>query len=160
MTIAELAKLVDAARPGRTVVYCHGCYDLLHVGHVRHLQEAAALGDILVVTVTPDRFVNKGPDRPLVSQDDRLEMVMALRCVHAAAINEWPTAVEAIERLRPNLYVKGHEFTLNKTAGLLIEEAALAAVGGSIAYTSPSALSTTGIVEAIRSTRCDGLRNV
>ena len=70
---------MEAKDAGKTVVHCHGCFDLLHPGHVKYFEEAASFGDMLVVTATPDRFVDKGPNRPVFTEDVRLEMIAALR---------------------------------------------------------------------------------
>ena len=82
--------------PQPKVVLAHGCFDLLHIGHIRHFQAAKRLGGTLVVTVTPDRFVNKGPRRPLFTEHLRAEAIAALECVNFVAINEWSSAVETI----------------------------------------------------------------
>ena len=96
--IEDLAGVARSERErGRTVVQCHGVFDLLHVGHIRHFQEAATFGDTLVVTITPDRFVNKGPHRPAFKEELRAEAIASLECVDYVGINDWPTAVETID---------------------------------------------------------------
>lgn len=135
VTLAELAPRIAALRAdGRRVVQCHGVFDLLHVGHIRYLQRARELADVLVVTVTPDRWVNKGPHRPAFTEKLRLEALASLACVDFVALNEWPTASETIELLRPTLYAKGAEFRDNRTPEILREEAAAAAAGTEIAF--------------------------
>src|SRR5712671_2772276 len=106
--IEDLALTLSALQAqGRKIVHCHGVFDLLHIGHIKHLEAARQLGDALVVTLTPDRFVNKGPHRPPFPERLRAEALASLVCVDYVAINEWPTAVETIELLKPNLFVKG-----------------------------------------------------
>ena len=95
---------------GKKIVLCHGCFDLIHPGHIKHFQEAKKMGDILIVTVTPDRFVDKGPGRPVFNQDLRADSIAALECVDYVAINKWPTAEELLRLLKPDIYVKGQEF--------------------------------------------------
>lgn len=94
--IQELSSLRDILeqhrRNGGKIVHCHGVFDVLHVGHVKHFQAARKNGSVLVVTITPDRFVNKGPDRPVFQENLRAEVIAALGCVDYVAINEWPTA--------------------------------------------------------------------
>ena len=90
---------------GRRVVLAHGTFDLLHLGHVRYLEEARRQGDVLVVTVTADQFVNKGPGRPVFLAELRAEMLAALSCVEIVAVNQAPTAVNVIECLKPDVYV-------------------------------------------------------
>src|SRR5215475_9136338 len=106
--VDELATTIASFRKeGKKVVHCHGVFDLLHIGHIKHLEAARQYGDRLVVTITPDRFVNKGPHRPAFPERLRAEALASLVCVDFVAINEWPTAVETIQRLRPDFYVKG-----------------------------------------------------
>ena len=83
-----------------TVGLCHGVFDLLHIGHIKYFQEAKALSEILIVTLTPDKWVNKGPGRPAFTQDLRAEAIAALDCVDFVAINIWPTAIETIELIK------------------------------------------------------------
>ncbi|MDA1191294.1 MAG: adenylyltransferase/cytidyltransferase family protein, partial [Candidatus Poribacteria bacterium] len=108
LPLNELAEFTARHRAdGKTVVHCHGVFDLLHIGHIRYLQQAATLGDILVVTVTPDHFVNKGPHRPVFHEQLRAQAIGALACVQGVAVNEWRTAVETIRLLKPSIYAKG-----------------------------------------------------
>jgi cytidyltransferase-like protein len=100
---------------GKRIVHCHGVFDLMHIGHIRHFRQAAAMGDVLVVTITPDRHVDKGPDRPAFNEQLRAEAIAALDCVHFVSINNWPTAEETLRVLRPDVYVKGAEFRNTKT---------------------------------------------
>jgi rfaE bifunctional protein nucleotidyltransferase chain/domain len=146
-TLAE--RLERARREGRTVVHCHGVFDLLHVGHIRHLEEARTLGEILVVTVTPDRFVNKGPFRPAFPEDLRAEAVAALHVVDHVALNEWPDAVETIRLLRPNVYVKGPDYRKAEedvTGGIAREREAVEAAGGRLHVTDGVTFSSTQII--------------
>src|SRR3989338_2817498 len=92
------------------IVQCHGVFDLLHIGHIKHFQTAKTYGDILIVTLTPDRYVNKGPDRPRFTASLRAEAIAALDCVDFVIINHWPTAVEAIRLIKPSIYAKGDEY--------------------------------------------------
>ena len=81
-SIAELGEIAARVKSeGRKVVLCHGVFDLLHMGHVRHLEEARSHGDILIVTITADAYVNKGPGKPVFSAALRAEMLAALSCV-------------------------------------------------------------------------------
>src|SRR5882762_3471869 len=106
--VDELATTIAALHTdGKKVVHCHGVFDLLHIGHIKHLEAARKLGDLLVVTLTPDRHVNKGPHRPAFPERLRAEALASLACVDYVAINQWPTAVETIELLKPSLFVKG-----------------------------------------------------
>jgi len=106
--LSDLASALSNLRSqGRTVVHCHGVFDLLHVGLLRYFDEAKAMGDVLVVTLTTDKHVNKGPHRPAFTEQLRAEVLAALECVDFVAINPTATAVEAIRLLKPDVYVKG-----------------------------------------------------
>ncbi len=134
-TFDELVSLADELRrSSRRIVLCHGVFDLLHIGHIRYLEKARRLGDILMVTVTPDRFVNKGPHRPVFEERLRADAVAALECVDYVAVNRWPTAVETIRALKPAVYAKGGEFRDRKTPELEAEEKAVAECGGQVEF--------------------------
>src|SRR3984957_3797005 len=93
-TLAEVAAACEQSRrAGQTVVQAHGTFDLLHLGHVRHLEAARAFGDVLVVTITADRFVNKGRGRPVLTKGRPAEMLAALPFVSYVAIAEAPDAI-------------------------------------------------------------------
>src|SRR5262249_62053201 len=110
-TVDELARILDVARGlKQVIVQAHGTFDLLHIGHVRHLQAARELGDVLIVTLTADRFVNKGPGRPVFGEVLRAEMLANLEYVDWVAINDSPDCVSALETLRPDVYVKGQGY--------------------------------------------------
>ena len=94
----------------RKVVMCHGVYDLLHIGHIEHLKDAKRQGDILIVSVTSARFVNKGPDRPYYNDKQRMEFLANLEIVDFVILSEEATAKTNIELIRPDVFVKGQEF--------------------------------------------------
>jgi cytidyltransferase-like protein len=147
--LEELATILAGQRgEGRRIVHCHGVFDLLHVGHVRHFQQAKNLGDTLVVTLTPDEFVNKGVGRPAFGQSLRAEFIAALEPVDFVAINLWPTAVETIRRLRPHVFAKGSEFRgLNDTIGHVSKESeAVRAIGGEMAFTDDLTFSSSALI--------------
>jgi cytidyltransferase-like protein len=145
-----LAELIAGYRAeGKTVALCHGCFDLVHPGHVRHFEEAGRQADVLAVTVTPDRYVNKGPGRPLFPEKLRLEQVAALEMVHHVALNRWPTACETVELLRPDVYVKGSEYEdarADLTGNIESESRAVESAGGRIHYTHDLAFSSTKLI--------------
>jgi rfaE bifunctional protein nucleotidyltransferase chain/domain len=110
-SLDELSDIILALKKdGKTIVQCHGVFDLLHPGHILHFQAAKREGDILVVTVTKDEYVDKGPGRPVFNQRIRTESIAAIQCVDYVALNGWPTAVETIKKLKPDVYVKGSEY--------------------------------------------------
>ncbi|HUQ72893.1 MAG TPA: PfkB family carbohydrate kinase [Planctomycetaceae bacterium] len=147
--LERLAQIIQEQQAaGRTVVHCHGVFDPLHVGHIRHFKDARRFGDVVVVTVTPDRFVNKGPHRPVFTESLRAEAIAALSAVDYVGVNEWPTAVETIQRLKPNVFVKGSEFRGGKdlTGAIAVEAAAVNAVGGRMEFTDEIVFSASNLV--------------
>src|SRR3989338_2963807 len=134
---------------GKKIVLCHGVFDLLHPGHILHFKAAKRMGDILVVTVTPDRLVNKGPERPYFNQRLRVESISALQSVDYVAVNEWPTAVETIRRLKPDVYAKGNDYadpSQDLTGKISFEIDAVKEAGGQIAFTSEETFSSTNLL--------------
>ncbi|MEM1027311.1 MAG: adenylyltransferase/cytidyltransferase family protein [Planctomycetota bacterium] len=145
--MAEVARLHREA--GRRVVVCHGCFDLLHVGHIRYLEAARKQGDVLLVTVTPDGLVNKGPGRPVFPAEQRAEMLAALRTVDGVAINRWPTAVEMLNLIQPGVYAKGVEYAddaEDPASSVGRERAAAEAHGGQLALIDTEKLSSSAIL--------------
>ena len=115
LDLPELTRRAQEIRANhRRLVLTNGCFDLLHVGHVRYLQQAAELGDVLVVAVNGDESVEalKGPGRPLNSAEDRAEVLAALECVDFVTIFPGLRATQVIEAVRPAIYVKGGDYTL------------------------------------------------
>ena len=133
----------------RTVL-AHGCFDLLHLGHIRHLQEARSLGDRLVVSITADRHVSKGPGRPQFSAEQRREALLALACVDDVIISESGTAAEIIAQVRPTVYVKGGDYVGSNDPGLLSEIAAIEGVGGRFYVTTSEKWSSTKLLRNVR----------
>lgn len=150
MPLRELGECLNQRRgQGSKIVHCHGVFDLLHIGHIKHLEAARKLGDVLVVTITPDRFVNKGPHRPAFPERLRAEALAALACVDYVGINEWPTSVETIGIIRPNLYVKGFVPKQGKrdhTDAIVQEENAVKAVGGQLVLTEEETFSASSLI--------------
>ncbi|MCU1326372.1 MAG: hldE 1 [Bryobacterales bacterium] len=117
LTLDELIALRPAwAREGRRVVWTNGCFDILHVGHIRSLRDAKALGDILIVGLNSDASVrrNKGPSRPVVGEDDRAEMIAALEAVDYVTIFDDVEPSAILARLQPDIHCKGAEYADGK----------------------------------------------
>jgi len=152
MKIIELEELENILRDlrskGKEIVLCHGCFDLMHPGHIKYFQAAKKMGDILVVTVTPDIYVDKGPDRPVFNQSLRTDSIAALECIDYVAINKWPTAEETLKLLKPHIYVKGQEFeTLqDKTGKLQKEYKVLEEIGAEMKFTHEIVFSSTELL--------------
>ncbi len=147
--LEELAMCLDGLRKAcMKIVHCHGCFDLMHPGHIKHFQAAKKMGHILVVTVTPDCHVDKGPGRPAFNETLRVESIAALECVDYAAINKWPTAEETLRLLRPAVYVKGQEFNTGKdeTGKLQKELKVLEEIGCQMDFTYDVVFSSTRLL--------------
>jgi rfaE bifunctional protein nucleotidyltransferase chain/domain len=148
-SLEKLASILEPLRKqGRRIVLCHGVFDLLHLGHIRHFEQARQHGDLLVVTLTPDRHVNKGPNRPAFPEALRAEVIASLRCVDYVAINAWPTAIETIRFLKPDVFAKGSEFrNLQDTIGHVSKEAeAVRSIGGEIVFTEDITFSSSALI--------------
>ncbi|CAM2007617.1 PfkB family carbohydrate kinase [Acanthopleuribacter pedis] len=146
----QLGRLAAEARAaGRRVVLCHGTFDLIHIGHVRHLQRAGAEGDCLFVTITADRFVNKGPGRPIFNQQLRAENLAALEVVAHVAIVDDRTAIPAIEAVKPTVYAKGSDYQKPQddlTGNIVKEQNAVIAGGGRTVYTDDIVFSSSQLL--------------
>ncbi len=137
---------------GEKVVFTNGHFDLLHIGHVRYLQAARALGDHLIVGLNSDAStrLRKGPGRPIIPQEERAEMLLALRSVDAVVIFDGEDCRELVAAIRPDVYVKGADW--NRPNGPRPPEAAVVeSYGGRVAYVDlVPARSTSDIIAAIR----------
>lgn len=133
--MAEISEKLK--KDGRSIVLCHGCFDLMHPGHIKYFQSASGMGDVLLVTLTPDRYVDKGPGRPVFGEQLRAESIAALECVDYVAINRWRTAEDTLRLLRPDIYVKGQEFEKieDKTGKIQKEYIVIEEIGAEIRFT-------------------------
>jgi rfaE bifunctional protein nucleotidyltransferase chain/domain len=139
-----------ARAAGRKVVFTNGCFDLLHAGHVRYLEAARALGDVLIVAVNSDasvRRLGKGADRPFNDQRVRAEVVAALACVDFVTVFDEDTPAELIAALMPDVLVKGGDWPVETIVGA---EVVMAAGGRVLALPFEEGFSTTALVERIR----------
>jgi D-beta-D-heptose 7-phosphate kinase/D-beta-D-heptose 1-phosphate adenosyltransferase len=153
MTKEQLAPLLQQAREQKKrIVFTNGCFDLMHIGHTRYLQAAKALGDLLVVAVNSDesvRSLNKAPDRPIVPDAQRAEVVAALGCIDYVILFNEPDPQSLIATLQPDVLVKGGDWAVDRIVGREIVEAR-----GGIVRTIPLVpdVSTTSLIQRIRST--------
>jgi rfaE bifunctional protein nucleotidyltransferase chain/domain len=136
---------------GQKVVFTNGCFDLLHVGHVRYLEEARALGDALIIGVNTDASVKrlgKGDGRPLTPEADRARVLAACACVDRVVLFAEDTPLALITRLAPDILVKGGDYQLDEIVG---REVVLARGGRVVALPFVPGYSTTGLIDRIRS---------
>jgi len=151
VTVPEAVAVVERLRAtGKTVVFTNGVFDLLHVGHLRYLQQARALGDALIVGVNSDRSVraNKGAGRPITPEAERVEILGALACVDGVVVFDEDTPHEIIAALQPDVLVKGADWAADAIVGRDVVEAG----GGKVVRIDLSpGYSTSAIVERLRS---------
>ena len=151
MTVDEAAAFAAGIQArGGTVVFTNGVFDLLHPGHVRYLQHARRLGDALIVGVNSDRSVraNKGVERPVTTEAERVEILLALECVDAAAVFDDDTPADIIRRVRPDVLVKGSDWGPDNIVGRDTVEAR----GGRVVRMELSpGYSTTELIRRVRS---------
>ena len=133
-----------------TVVLLHGTFDLLHYGHLCLFKGARRYGSKLVVTVTADAYVKKGPGRPIYTEYERAEMIRALRCVDHVEIVRDRTGIPAIEKWKPAFYAKGADYRVaDKHGNLGIEQQAVESVGGKLVYIETPQWSSSNLIERI-----------
>jgi rfaE bifunctional protein kinase chain/domain/rfaE bifunctional protein nucleotidyltransferase chain/domain len=131
-----LARREEARRAGRAVVQCHGCFDIVHPGHIRHLRQARSHGAILLVSITGDGAYQKRQSGPLIPQELRAENLAELDCVDWVYVDPNPTALSLLEQLRPDVYVKGREYETNNDPRFHAERDAVEAGGGRVVFSS------------------------
>ena len=150
VTLPDLARISAALQAqGRTVVLCHGVFDLLHMGHVRHLETAKREGDVLMVTVTDDRHVSKGPGRPIFPDHMRAEMLAAIQYVDYVAVNNTPTAETVLRAVKPSVYVKGSDYEnpeADVSGGIARERKALEDHDGRLVFTHDITFSSSSLI--------------
>lgn len=143
-------KIMNLKALNKRIIHCHGTFDLLHPGHFRHFQEAKKLGDILLVTLTPDRFVIKGEGRPLYTEDLRAECIASLEYVDLVALNDSANAIGLLDVIRPDVYVKGPDYkehTNDPTGNIGLEVEVVEKNGGKIHYTEDIVFSSTNLIK-------------
>ena len=145
----ELVQRVNELRSeGAAIVFANGCFDLFHVGHLRYLEGAAALGDVLVVAINSDRQARelKGEDRPFTPENERAEIVAALKCVDFVTVFDEPTVEELLLALKPDFHAKGTDYT----ADTVPEREVVRSYGGTVAIVGdPKDHSSTEIIERL-----------
>jgi rfaE bifunctional protein nucleotidyltransferase chain/domain len=157
LDLPALLQLRATARAsGKTLVHCHGCFDIVHPGHIRYFQFAKQQGDLLLVSLTADPHVGKGEGRPYIPQELRAENLAALEFVDAVYVNPTPTAVDLLSTLKPDIYIKGREYEHNQHPGFLKERHAVEAYGGRVIFSSGDVIySSSHIIDSYAASRID-----
>lgn len=146
---------------GKTIALCHGVFDLVHPGHVIHLEQAKEMADILVVSITAAKFVRKGPGRPYFDDETRMRFLAALECVDYVMLSEGYTVDDIIENVEPDLYVKGEEYAKaeDDLTGMITKEKELVEKhGGSLAFTTGQTFSSTKLINTAMAGLSDEVR--
>jgi rfaE bifunctional protein kinase chain/domain/rfaE bifunctional protein nucleotidyltransferase chain/domain len=145
-----LLRREQARREGRALVQCHGCFDIVHPGHIRHLRQAKSHGDILLVSITGDGAYTKRAGAPLIPQELRAENLAELDCVDWVYIEPTPTAQPLLERVRPDVYVKGREYEHNDDPRFQAERRTVESGGGRVVFSSGDVVfSSTALIGAM-----------
>lgn len=153
VTKTEYLQIKDKLRAtGKKVVLCHGVFDLVHPGHILHFEQAKEMGDILVVSITAERYVRKGPGRPYFDDEMRLKFLEAIQYIDYVMLSEGPTVDDIVEVVEPDIYVKGEEYkeSYNDITGAIINERKLVEKhGGRIAFTGGAKFSSTKLINNV-----------
>ena len=139
----------DLRGKGKKVVLCHGVFDLLHYGHIEHLQDARTQGDILVVSVTASKYVNKGPGRPYFSDKQRMAFLASLEIVDYVILSEAITVHEIVKVVQPDVYAKGQEYAAAEndvTGNIGPEQEIVERYGGRMFFTQGAVYSSTKLL--------------
>ena len=143
---------------GKSIGMCHGVFDLLHPGHFAHFKAAKSSVDVLFVSVTADRFVNKGPGRPLFTDEVRAQTISALEYVDYVFISDNPTAVQSIELIKPNVYFKGSDYINledDVTGMIAVEISHVKKYGGEVVFTNEITSSSSKLINGFFSSHSD-----
>ena len=147
----ELAQILKSN--GKSVGLCHGCFDMLHIGHVKHFHSASKKCDYLFVSITPDQYVNKGPNRPVVNHDDRIQMINSLDFISFCLINKFESAVKLLDELKPTYFFKGVEYKNNPdqiNENFLKELKILESNNGQMVFTDDEIRSSTSLFNKLK----------
>lgn len=137
LSISDLSSKLGQLPESQKVVLCHGCFDIVHPGHLEHFSEAKSLGDILVVGITSDAYIKKGPGRPVFNQEQRGDFIDSLRMVNYVTVVDDPSALPLIRAIKPDIYCKGPDYANADGAGNFeSEKAAVESYGGKIVLTN------------------------
>ena len=150
LTSKNLNRALDKIRSkNKTIVLCHGVFDFFHLGHLNYFNSAKKLGDILIVSITSDKFVNKGVNRPYYKEQDRLKVISSLQIVDYVMLSNSHNGVSVIEKIKPNFYVKGPDYkdnTKDLTKNIYKENALVKKYGGKVVYTNDTTLSSSSLI--------------
>ena len=142
-------KIFLLKKKGKKIVHCHGVFDLIHVGHIKHFSAAKKYGDFLLVSLTADKFVNKGVGKPLFNQDLRAEVISSLEKIDAVYINDFNTSINLINIIKPSVYFKGPDYKnlkKDKTGNIIKEINAVKKNGGKVFFSKDIKFSSSKLI--------------
>ena len=143
----KLIKILKTKK--KKVVLCHGVFDLVHLGHIEHFKSAKSYGDYLIVSLTLDKFINKGPGRPLFNEKQRMEYLKQIKIIDQVILSKTESSIDVINRIKPDFYVKGPDYKDNykdKTKKIILEKKAVEKNGGKIIFTNDIIFSSSNIL--------------
>ncbi len=148
--IDQLTKKIELEKKkNKKIIHCHGVFDLIHVGHIKHFKEAKEIGDFLVVSITSDKYVNKGSGKPIFSENLRAEVLSSLEYIDAVYINRYTTPEKLISLIKPDIYFKGPDYKNTKkdiTKNILKEISSVKKYGGRVAYSNDITFSSSNLI--------------
>ena len=142
-------KINNLRKNKKKIVHCHGVFDVVHIGHIKHFKEAKKNGDKLIVTITSDKFVNKGSGRPIFKQNKRLEFLSQLECIDYVCLSDSESAIKVLNIIKPDFYIKGQDYKISKsdkTGKIILEKKTVEKNGGKIIYTNEETFSSSSII--------------
>ena len=142
-------KIFIQKKKGKKVVLCHGVFDLIHVGHIKHLKSAKDNGDFLLVSLTSDKYVNKGPSRPAFNQNLRSEVISSIEYVDAVFINNYETPINLINVIKPDIYFKGPDYkktSTDRTGNIIKEINSVKKIGGKVLFSKDVTFSSSKLI--------------
>ena len=135
----------------KKIILCHGVFDLIHLGHIKHFKSAKNFGDFLIVSLTADKYIKKGPGRPIFNQNQRLEFLKEIKQIDEVVISTKESSEDIIKLIKPDFYVKGPDYADNKkdkTKKIIHEKKLVEKYGGKIKYTNDLAFSSSNIINS------------
>jgi rfaE bifunctional protein nucleotidyltransferase chain/domain len=152
--IIKINDLKEIVKTNEKIAFglCHGGFDLLHIGHIKHFESASKLCDKLIVSLTCDKFVKqrKGNNRPIYNENDRAYMIAAIEFVDFVIISPFKTGIEIIKEIKPTFYIKGPDYKNKNTPGIIEERKTIKNIGGKILYTDDEKFSTSFLIDKIQ----------
>ena len=133
----------------KKIIHCHGLFDIVHIGHIKHFKKAKNYGDVLIVTVTSDKFVNKGSNRPIFDQNKRMEFLSEISSIDFICLSDHGSALKLLSLIKPNFYIKGQDyktFKNDRTGKINLEKKEVERFGGKIIFTNEEAFSSSNLI--------------